>query len=183
MPDVKCDHHVDDKASIRETRIGESEVMDEISSVFSDFDVKLLSDKFDSFSTSLDYQIGYLIQLLEKIKDKALSLLDSKEFLKVKAIDFEAYKNETQNTLSVLQKNIGILHSVCTEASKELRNIEEHDVVDIYSSKSDCKDDQARPKGALFQLSMLLKDTLQKFFDKSSPRFLSSLRQKFFEFP
>ncbi|KAF3780114.1 hypothetical protein EJ110_NYTH29519 [Nymphaea thermarum] len=128
-------------------RMGESNAMDEISSESSQFDVKLLGDKFDSFSTSLDHQIGYLIQLLEKIKDKVVSLSDSKEYLRVKTNDLEAYKKETQSTVSVLQKNIDILLSACTEASHELRNIEEHDVLDTKSTIQ-----LTSPDGGMFSL-------------------------------
>ncbi|XP_031474307.1 trans-Golgi network-localized SYP41-interacting protein 1 isoform X2 [Nymphaea colorata] len=144
---INCDHHLNDKTSVHEMGMGESNVMDEISFESSQFDVKLLSDKFDSFSTSLDQQIGYLIQLLEKIKDKVVSLLDSKEYLRVKTNDLEAYKKETQSTVSVLQKNIDILLSACTEASHELRNIEEHDVLDIKSTVQ-----LTSPDGGMFSL-------------------------------
>uniref|UniRef100_F6HG32 Uncharacterized protein n=1 Tax=Vitis vinifera TaxID=29760 RepID=F6HG32_VITVI len=81
----------------------------------------ILADKIEGFSTSMDGFIAVLLQKLQATRDEVIVVLDHVESLKQKMKNMEIQKQAQENTVTMLENDIGILLSACTDANQELQ--------------------------------------------------------------
>lgn len=81
----------------------------------------ILADKIEGFSTSMDGFIAVLLQKLQATRDEVIVVLDHVESLKQKMKNMEMQKQAQENTVTMLENDIGILLSACTDANQELQ--------------------------------------------------------------
>ncbi|KAF8408364.1 hypothetical protein HHK36_007513 [Tetracentron sinense] len=82
---------------------------------------KLLEDKFESFSSSVDEFIAALLRALQATRDEVIVMCEHMECLEEKVKNAEVYKQAQENMLSTLENDIATLHSACTYATQELQ--------------------------------------------------------------
>lgn len=80
----------------------------------------ILADKIEGFSTCMDEFIAVLLQKLHATRDEVLVVLDYVESLKEKMKNMELRIQAQENTSIMLENDIGILLSACTDANQEL---------------------------------------------------------------
>ncbi|XP_042504098.1 putative leucine-rich repeat-containing protein DDB_G0290503 isoform X2 [Macadamia integrifolia] len=82
---------------------------------------KLLEDKFEGFSSSLDELIAFLISSLRATKDDVIVMLERMDSLNEKVRDLEAHKESQESVITTLENEIAILLSTCRDATNQLQ--------------------------------------------------------------
>ncbi|XP_058102110.1 trans-Golgi network-localized SYP41-interacting protein 1 isoform X2 [Magnolia sinica] len=94
---------------------------------------KLLGEKIEGFSSSLDEQIAYLLPVLQTTKDDIIHMLELMESLKLNVNDLEACNQAQENQISTLKNSTSILLSACVDATQELHNEVNNNALDPKS--------------------------------------------------
>ncbi|XP_077226817.1 TGN-related, localized SYP41 interacting protein isoform X3 [Tasmannia lanceolata] len=103
------------------------DLVDSIQSYFTkiveglDMQNKLLGSRFEGLSSSMDEHIAVLLQALQATKDEVTHMLELMESLKLNMTNLEAKNKAQENKLSMLQNDISILLSACTDATQDLQ--------------------------------------------------------------
>ncbi|KAF7813649.1 golgin subfamily B member 1-like isoform X1 [Senna tora] len=82
---------------------------------------KLIADRFDDFSDSIDQIISLLQKKLLETETDILSISEHTETLKEKVHTSESLREEQENTIATLENDIRVLLDACTNASSELQ--------------------------------------------------------------
>lgn len=107
-----------------EVNVGES---DDISSRFmktaEGFHVrnKMLNDKLEGLSSSVDEFIAALLRKLQKTRDEVVKFSQSMESLKQKVTNLEVEKQERDEAMETLENDVTTLLSICSDATRELQ--------------------------------------------------------------
>ncbi|KAI9080850.1 hypothetical protein K1719_037159 [Acacia pycnantha] len=91
---------------------------------------KLIADRFDDFSDSIDKLISLLQTKLLETETDVISILKHLENLKDKANAGENLEAEQENTVANLENDITILFSACADASRELQSVVHENLVE-----------------------------------------------------
>ncbi|XP_043723243.1 putative leucine-rich repeat-containing protein DDB_G0290503 isoform X2 [Telopea speciosissima] len=82
---------------------------------------KLLADKFEGFSSSMDELIAFLISALRATRDDVIDMLQHMDSLNGKVRDLESYKESQEIVICTLENEIAMLLSTCRDATNQLQ--------------------------------------------------------------
>ncbi|PON42343.1 TGN-related, localized SYP41 interacting protein [Parasponia andersonii] len=82
---------------------------------------KILAEKFAHFSSFLDEFVATLLRKLEVTKGEVVVVFEHIESLKQKVNSLETHKQEQENAIASLEKDVTTLLSACTDATRELQ--------------------------------------------------------------
>lgn len=94
---------------------------------------KILTNKFEYFSTSVDGFIATLLRKMQTIRDEVVSMTESMESLEQKVKDLEVYKEEQEEAMVTLQNDVTVLLSVCSDATRELQFEVKNNLLELKS--------------------------------------------------
>ncbi|KAJ7945492.1 myosin-10 isoform X1 [Quillaja saponaria] len=82
---------------------------------------KIIEDNFDRFSYFIDEYISSVLGKLLATENDITSMSKHMEALKEKVRSMEIHKQDQENTISILENDVKVLLSACTDATKELQ--------------------------------------------------------------
>ncbi|PON91427.1 TGN-related, localized SYP41 interacting protein [Trema orientale] len=82
---------------------------------------KILAEKYAHFSSFLDEFVAALLRKLEVTKGEVVVVFEHIESLKQKVNSLETHKQEQENAIALLEKDVATLLSACTDATRELQ--------------------------------------------------------------
>ncbi|RWR72107.1 myosin-11 [Cinnamomum micranthum f. kanehirae] len=82
---------------------------------------KLVSDKLEDFSSSMDKDIAVLSEVLQTTSDEIIHMFELTSSLKLNVDNLEASNQALENKISTLQNNMTVLVSAFTDATQELQ--------------------------------------------------------------
>ncbi|XWS34662.1 hypothetical protein CRYUN_Cryun21dG0056900 [Craigia yunnanensis] len=82
---------------------------------------KILADRFEGFSTFLDESIAALLKKLQGTKDEVKRMVENLESLKQNVKTLEMREQEKEKAIAMLQNDVAILLSACTDATGDLQ--------------------------------------------------------------
>ncbi|XVE85221.1 hypothetical protein DITRI_Ditri17bG0074300 [Diplodiscus trichospermus] len=83
---------------------------------------KILTDRFEGFSTFLDESIAALLKKLQVTKDEVKSVAESMESLKQNVKNLEMREQEKEKAIAMLQNDVAILLAACTDLQFEVKS-------------------------------------------------------------
>lgn len=83
----------------------------------------LVDDKFQRFSSSMDKHIAALLEVLQTIREEVIGMHERLASLELNVNNFEDSSMTQDNKISILQNDITVLLSACTDATEELQNV------------------------------------------------------------
>ncbi|XP_068656859.1 trans-Golgi network-localized SYP41-interacting protein 1-like isoform X2 [Aristolochia californica] len=84
---------------------------------------KLLTGKFECFSSYMDEHVGVLSQALQATRNEVVHLLGVMESLKLNMKNFEASNQGQENKITMLHNNVEVLYAACSNAIQELQTV------------------------------------------------------------
>ncbi|KAL7261253.1 hypothetical protein ACSBR1_006819 [Camellia fascicularis] len=94
---------------------------------------KILADKVKGFSTSMDEFIAALLTKLRATRDEVVVKIEQMRSLKQEVNNLEMDRQAQENKIAMLENDITILGSVCTDATHELKIEVENNPVELSS--------------------------------------------------
>ncbi|KAL5760021.1 hypothetical protein ACOSQ2_018859 [Xanthoceras sorbifolium] len=94
---------------------------------------KLLGDKFEGFSSSLDEIIALLLRKLQRTKDEVIRMTLNMESLKQKVESMDTYKQEQEEASAMLENDVTVLLAACSDAARELQFEVKNDLLDLHT--------------------------------------------------
>ncbi|XWS22695.1 hypothetical protein CRYUN_Cryun29cG0058100 [Craigia yunnanensis] len=94
---------------------------------------KILADRFEGFSTFLDESIAALLKKLQVIKDEVKSMVENMESLKQNDKNLEMCEQEKEKAIAMLQNDVAILLSACTDATGDLQFEVKNNLIELSS--------------------------------------------------
>ncbi|XP_061369993.1 trans-Golgi network-localized SYP41-interacting protein 1 isoform X3 [Gastrolobium bilobum] len=82
---------------------------------------KHIADKFDEFSYSIDEFISPLHEKILETETYIMTIFEQMDNMKEKANTMEKLKEEKENIITILENDISVLLSACTDATSELQ--------------------------------------------------------------
>ncbi|XVF43827.1 hypothetical protein PTKIN_Ptkin02bG0071400 [Pterospermum kingtungense] len=82
---------------------------------------RILADRFEGFSNFLDESMVALLKNLQATEDEVKSMVENTESLKHNAKNMEMQVQEKEKTIAMLQNDVAILVSACTDATGDLQ--------------------------------------------------------------
>ncbi|KAJ7957643.1 golgin subfamily B member 1-like isoform X1 [Quillaja saponaria] len=82
---------------------------------------KTIADKFDGFSYFIDEYISAILGKLMAAKNDIATMYKHMEALKEQVRCTEIYKQDLENIIAMLENNVKVIMSACTDATKELQ--------------------------------------------------------------
>ncbi|XP_051116162.1 trans-Golgi network-localized SYP41-interacting protein 1 isoform X2 [Andrographis paniculata] len=100
---------------------------------------KVLVNKCDSLSAHMDESIAFLSRRLHRMKDRILGIINETKDIKQQVKDIETYKQRQEDAVSLLDGDIRILLSACTDATQTLELNVQKRVMELRSSLESVK--------------------------------------------
>ncbi|KAK4842533.1 hypothetical protein QYF36_023243 [Acer negundo] len=94
---------------------------------------KILGDKFEGFSSSLDEIIALMLRKLQRTKDEVIRTMQNMESLKQNVKSMETYQQEQEQASTMLENDVTVLLSACSDATRELQFEVKNDLLDLHS--------------------------------------------------
>ncbi|KAK2636658.1 hypothetical protein Ddye_031450 [Dipteronia dyeriana] len=94
---------------------------------------KILGDKFEGFSSSLDEIIALMSRKLHRTKDEVIRMMQNMESLKQSIKTMETYQKEQEQASTMLENDVTVLLSACSDAARELQFEVKNDLLDLHS--------------------------------------------------
>lgn len=82
---------------------------------------KILTDKFEHFSISIDEFIAALLRKLQMTRDEVVRMTQCMDSLRQKVKNLEGCKQEQEEAMAMLQNDVTVLLSACIDATRELQ--------------------------------------------------------------
>ncbi|KAK3223539.1 hypothetical protein Dsin_010564 [Dipteronia sinensis] len=94
---------------------------------------KILGDKFEGFSSSLDEIIALMLRKLQRTKDEVIRMMQNMESLKQNVKTLETYQQEQEQASTMLENDVTVLLSACSDVARELQFEVKNDLLDLHS--------------------------------------------------
>ena len=94
---------------------------------------KILADRFEGFSTFLDESVAALLKKLQGTKDEVKSMVENLESLKQNVKTLEMHEQEKDKAIAMLQNDVAILLSACTDATGDLQFEVKNNLIELSS--------------------------------------------------
>ncbi|XP_059633606.1 trans-Golgi network-localized SYP41-interacting protein 1 isoform X2 [Cornus florida] len=95
---------------------------------------RILADKVEGFSTTLDELIVALLTKLQATRDKVINTFKHMKSLNEKVKNMELDRHEQENTIAMLENDITILLSACSNATQDLENETQNHPLELSSA-------------------------------------------------
>ncbi|XWS63777.1 hypothetical protein CRYUN_Cryun06bG0130900 [Craigia yunnanensis] len=93
----------------------------------------ILADRFEGFSNFLDKSIAALLKKLQATEDEVKSVVENMESLKQNVKNLEMCEQEKQKAIAMLQNDVAILLSACTDATGDLHFEVKNNLIELSS--------------------------------------------------